>query len=203
MPARSKEDVVEEYRVQSIMEAALRVMSRKGVGEATMQEIADAAGIAKGTIYLYFKTRDDLVHRTAQFALSGLGSALAGALREPGTFRERLRRLVQLKFEFFHDNRDFFRLYLAACQAEGGPRAGRHARYEQHLKQLSSFLHEAMRKGEIRAGDPDRLALFISEGINAVTRRRLADSSPPPPEHDVEWILATLLDGLSRERSAC
>lgn len=201
MAVRSKEDVVEEFRVQSIMEAALRVMSRKGVEAATMQEIAHAAGIAKGTIYLYFKTREDLVHRTAEFALSGLAAALGVALREPGTFRERLRRLVQLKIGFFHENRDFFRVYLAACQAEGA-RPGRHTRYELHLRQLSSFLHEAMRKGEILSSDPDRLALFLSEGINAVTRRRLADSSPPPPEQDVEWITATLLDGLSRERRA-
>jgi TetR/AcrR family fatty acid metabolism transcriptional regulator len=184
------------------MEAALRVTSRKGVSGATMQEIADAAGIAKGTLYLYFKTREDLVHRSAEHALSGLVGALGGALAEPGAFRERLRRLVQLMIGFFHENRDFLRLYLSTSQGDGGARPGRHSLYERHLRQLSAFLEEAMRKREIRPSDPERLALFVTEGINAVIRRRLADPSPPPPEQDVEWIAATLLDGVSRERSA-
>ena len=41
--AKSKEDVVQEFRVQSIQEAAIRVISRKGMASATMQEIAEEA----------------------------------------------------------------------------------------------------------------------------------------------------------------
>ena len=54
---KSKEDVVQEFRVQSIQEAAIRVISRKGMAAATMQEIAAEAGVAKGTIYLLPRSR--------------------------------------------------------------------------------------------------------------------------------------------------
>ena len=60
MPTVSKEELVEGFRVQTIQEAALRVVSRRGLAAATMQEIAAEAGVAKGTIYLYFKSKEDV-----------------------------------------------------------------------------------------------------------------------------------------------
>ena len=56
--SKSKEEVVHDFRVQSIQDAAMRVIARKGMAAATMQEIAEEAGVAKGTIYLYFRDRD-------------------------------------------------------------------------------------------------------------------------------------------------
>jgi len=50
----------------------MRVIARKGMAAATVQEIADEAGVAKGTIYLYFRDRDELVERTFEGAISEL-----------------------------------------------------------------------------------------------------------------------------------
>ena len=45
----------------------------------------------------------------------------------------------------------------------------------------------------------DRLALFISEAVNGIVHRRLAEPSPPPVSADVEWIVPVLLRGVSAE----
>ncbi|MFN2240363.1 MAG: TetR/AcrR family transcriptional regulator, partial [Thermoanaerobaculia bacterium] len=50
----AKEKIVEEFRSESIQDAAIRVIARKGIAGASMNEIAEEAGISKGTIYLYF-----------------------------------------------------------------------------------------------------------------------------------------------------
>ena len=47
--SKSKDEVVSEFRIQSIQEAAMRVIARKGMSAATMADIASEAGIAKGT----------------------------------------------------------------------------------------------------------------------------------------------------------
>ncbi len=52
--------VNKEDRQREILEAALSVFSKKGFHDAAVQEIANEAGIAKGTIYEYFKSKDDL-----------------------------------------------------------------------------------------------------------------------------------------------
>src|SRR3569832_2303223 len=78
--AKSKEDVVSEFRIRTIQDAALRVIARKGMASATIAEIADEANIAKGTIYLYFRDRDELVEKTFETAISQLHERIEQAM---------------------------------------------------------------------------------------------------------------------------
>ncbi|MGZ6971061.1 MAG: helix-turn-helix domain-containing protein, partial [Thermoanaerobaculia bacterium] len=55
----TKKQVVEEFRCRAICEAAMRVVGRKGLAGATVEDIAREAGVAKGTVYLYFRSRDE------------------------------------------------------------------------------------------------------------------------------------------------
>src|SRR5436190_23566738 len=108
---KSKEEVVQEFRIHTIQEATMRVIARKGMAAATMQEIAEEAGIAKGTIYLYFRDREELVEKTFETAIGQLHNRLDAAMEVAGSFEERLRALITAQFSFFSENREFFRLY--------------------------------------------------------------------------------------------
>src|SRR6266550_2566000 len=123
--ARSKEDVVQEFRIQSIQDAAMRVISRKGMAAATMQEIADEAKIAKGRIYLYFRDRVELVEKTLDRAITELNTRIDAALKENATFEEKLRAQIAAKLAFFSENAEFFRLYLSLRLPEGTPQQQR------------------------------------------------------------------------------
>ena len=68
----------------------MRVIARKGMAAATMQEIADEAGVAKGTIYLYFRDRDELVEKTFETAMQQAHRADRRGAR-PGHRRSRTR----------------------------------------------------------------------------------------------------------------
>ena len=202
MTGRSKEEVVQEFRIQSIQEAAMRVIARKGMAAATMQEIAAEAGIAKGTIYLYFRDRDELVERTFDTAMTQLHGRLEAALQSQGSFAARLRAMLAAKIDFFRENREFFRLYMSLRLPEGTPQQQRrHKRicqpqYRARLALLASFLEAAMDRGEIRRMDPQRLALFLIEGSNAVVIDRVTDEAPPEESSDVEFIAELLLKGI-------
>src|SRR6266576_4508432 len=113
MAARSKEDVVQEFRIHSIKEAAMRVIARKGMSAATMQDIAKEAGIAKGTIYLYFRDRDELVERTFETAIGQLHERVDAALALDLPIEEKLRAVFGAQMAFFRENAEFFRLYLS------------------------------------------------------------------------------------------
>ena len=85
---RTKEDVVEEFRKQTICDAAMKVVARKGIKNVTVQDIADEAGVAKGTIYIYFQSRDEILARTMDGATEQLLEKLATACKSCRGFRE-------------------------------------------------------------------------------------------------------------------
>jgi AcrR family transcriptional regulator len=202
MAPKSKEEVVQEFRIQSIQEATMRVISRKGMAAATMQEIAEEAGVAKGTLYLYFRDRDELVEKTFDSAMTQLHATIDAALSSEAPFEEKLRRVLAAKIEFFRDNREFFRLYMSLRFPEGNAAQQRRQKrtcqpqYRSRIEQMAGVLREAMAKGEVREMDPLRLALLIVEGTNAIVIERVMEEPARDAAEDVELIASALLDGI-------
>ena len=204
--SKSKEEVVQEFRIQSLQEATMRVIARKGIAGATMQDIAEEAGVAKGTIYLYFRDRDELVEKTFENAVTQLHSRIDEALYARAPFEDRLRESLRRLFEFFRENREFFRLYMSQRFPEGSAQQQRSQRkhcerYRERIVKFAGVLDEAMERGEIRRTDPLHLAIFLIEGTNAVVVERVMAETPPSIEADVDLIISAFLDGVRTKRS--
>lgn len=184
----------------------MRVISRKGMAAATMQEIADEAGVAKGTIYLYFRDRDELVEKTFENAMAQLMVRVDAAMENGVSFEAKIREVFAAQLAFFRENREFFRLYLSMRMPEGTPARQRRQKrtcqpqYRTRVQKLARVAEEAMERGEIRRVDPYRLALFIIEGATAIILERLTEDASPTEEADVELIGSLILDGV-RKRS--
>ena len=203
---KSKEEVVQEFRIASIQEATMRVIARKGMAAATMQEIADEAGVAKGTIYLYFRDRDELVEKTFESAMQTLNARIDEALERNEPFERKIRAIMTAKFSFFNANREFFRLYLSLRMPEGPAarqRRQKHTcapKYRDRVEKFANVLQDAMMRAEIRTTDPYKLALFIIEGSTAIILERLTGDVDGDEQSDVDLIADLILDGI-RKRS--
>jgi AcrR family transcriptional regulator len=203
--ARSK--ALSDIRVHEVQAAALRVITRRGLTGATMQEIADEAGVAKGTLYLYFRDREDLLERAAEFAFSKLEAKLISTLPQISDFAGKLQALLRSEIDFFDEHREFFRIYITlkhppeAVHQSARRKRMCHPRYSRHLARLEAMIEEAMSRGEVRECDPSRLALFVSESAVALMLRRLTEEKPPGAEADVAWMADILLHGLAAKGS--
>ena len=205
--ARTKEELVEQFRIDSIQEAALRVIARKGLSAASMQEIAEEAGIAKGTLYLYFQNQEDLLRKTVEQAFGRLADELNAALEGGGAYLERLERQFRAKTQFLENNVALLRLYAAAMSPEG---AGQHPascgrsqspHFQRYFQRLQAFLAEAMEAGEVRRMRADRLALLLEEGFMAILLARLHEPAPPPVDEEISWLMEMLREGITVQRS--
>ena len=185
----------------------MRVIARKGMAAATMQEIAEEAGVAKGTIYLYFRDRDELVEKTFETAITQLHERVDAEMSGSAPFGTRLRAMMAAAIGFFREHREFFRLYASLRVAEGTPQQQRrHQRtckpqYQARVERFATALQEAMDKGEIRQMNARRLALFLIEGINAIVIDRVMEEAPPSETDDVELMASVILDGIATTRS--
>lgn len=106
-----KDDRREEKR-KRIIQAALKIFSRKGYTPAAVDEVAAEAGIGKGTLYLYFKDKEELFFSTIMSVVENLASMIQSEIPDGLSSVEALFRLGRLQFEFFSRNRDFFNIYL-------------------------------------------------------------------------------------------
>jgi len=194
---RTKEIVVEEFRKQSICDAAMRVVARKGLSSVTVQDIADEAGVAKGTIYIYFQSRNEILQRTMDNATENLIQKLATACRECRGFREILEQRVRTQIEHFEDNRDFFRLYLAMAEPFGERRLKKHPTYQTYLAQVERLVREAIAHGEIRDTNIERLAIAIASVVRDIVLHRMIEREPPPVDDDVQFAVDFIMRGIA------
>jgi AcrR family transcriptional regulator len=193
---RTKEKIVKEFRCQTICQAAMRVVARKGFARATVQEIADEAGVAKGTVYLYFKSREAILDNTMDGAVEELLVRLRAAAGQGGDFRSVLERIVSVQLTYFDEHQDFFRLYAAMAEPYGERRLRKHASYRTHIAQLVSMIASAAARREIRAADHERLAIAIASVTRDIVLQRMTEKTPPPLDEDVRFVRDFICRGM-------
>lgn len=193
---RTKANIVKEFRCQTICQAAMRVVARKGFARATVQEIADEAGVAKGTVYLYYKSREEILDNTMEGAVEELLARLRATAQEGGDFSSVLERIVRVQLTYFDENQDFFRLYAAMAEPYGGRRLRKHASYRTHIAQLVSVIRQAAARGEIRKADHERLAIAFAAVTRDIVLQRMTEKTPPPLDEDVRFVRDFICRGM-------
>jgi AcrR family transcriptional regulator len=196
MSRKTKEEVVEEYRCASIQDAAMAVIARKGIDETTIQDIADEAGIAKGTVYLYFRDRDELLARTADRAFEKLVADLEPTFSAPGTFADRLLAVVLRQLQFFDDNRTLFRATLALSHREAGLHKPKIGAYAQYAARLEKMFADARETAEMRGLDPLAVSAVYRDCVRGVVVRRIEQKPRTTREEDARFIVSILLRGI-------
>jgi AcrR family transcriptional regulator len=189
---RTRKDVVTEFREAEILQAARHVFAQKGFADASMEEIAHAADLAKGTLYLYYPSKRELYRAALRAGLVELCEALEQAIGRAGTLAAQLEAYVTTKVAFFDENRDFFRIYLAEF---GHAACGAMDPYFRDLSLRQSGLLEAAIRESLKGGaGQGALAQEAAHAVSDLTRgvilRRLMGWSPEPkPEKEVAFVV--------------
>src|SRR5262249_37036949 len=92
--AAPKANVAQGKR-ERILEAAVRVFAAEGFYNAKVAQIAEQAGVADGTIYLYFKSKDDLLISLFEDRMEGINANLRNALAAASSAGDKLRAVVR------------------------------------------------------------------------------------------------------------
>jgi len=103
--ATAKTPNVASDKYPRILDAAIEVIASHGFFHSRVSEIADRAGVADGTIYLYFKNKDELLMAAIDSAFHRFIARAQAALQEISDPREKLRRMAFLHLEALGSNR--------------------------------------------------------------------------------------------------
>jgi AcrR family transcriptional regulator len=171
--ARSRE------REEQILAAALETFGERGLAGARLEEIARRAGIAKGTVYLYFDSKDDLFRAVARRTFVDAVQRIVGTERS-GPVEVRLRDLLHDAREYIRDP-SFLAIYrLVLGELHQFPELGRF--YTREISgrlstALIPLLEEGMAGGVFRPLDPRTtapmiLALLLQQALWSERRHR-------------------------------
>lgn len=97
-----------ERRRNEIIDAAEKIFFSRGYKEATVDEIAEEAELSKGTVYIYFNSKDDLYHAIIMRGVGILSSMFRKALLIEGSGIEKVRAIGEAYLSFFREYPDYF-----------------------------------------------------------------------------------------------
>ena len=112
MGTKERKEREKEARKEEIISAAEKVFFQKGLVAATMDEIAELAELSKGTIYLYYKSKEDLYLAVSIRGLEVMHDLFQKALSNGQTTVQQIANLGEAYYEFFKSNRNYFRMFI-------------------------------------------------------------------------------------------
>ena len=205
MPLRglTKRDVLADFRRAELIDAASAVFARKGFAGASVDEIAKMAGVAKGTVYLYYPSKHDIYWAALESGIVALDKAIREAVgAAPRSLKAQLLAVAQTKLAYFDERRDFFRIFFSelgsqACEVSQHPRL--RPLYLEHVHYVEQLVEEATARREIRRCEAARVAFAVADLVRGVVRRRLLDKVTTSIADDAAFIVDLLWNGIGRD----
>jgi TetR/AcrR family transcriptional regulator len=166
----SRKDREYKRHREEILEVALKLFSKKGLYAVTMVDIAKESEFAVGTIYKFFKNKEDIYKALVIAKVSEFHTLLNNTLTTKGTEIEKISLWVHEKFKIFNENKQFMKLYLAeAMGVDSNVKVGLKTEikkmYEDMLKRLEQVFKQSIQKEVIKREDPHILAITL-DGIS-------------------------------------
>jgi AcrR family transcriptional regulator len=192
-PKPTKKEIVTEFRTREILAAARRLMQDRGVEAATMEEIAAAAGVAKGTVYLYFQSKDDLVKALLSQMGENLVRDLEVLLEIRESPREKLNRLVTFLLGFLEEERVLFAIYARDAISTG---RYRWELEEKYLTLLTRFFTQGVKTHQFISTDPRLLTFMLRGLVRAAGFYQMTDSRKDVMKEVVPVVQTLLSSGL-------
>lgn len=196
----SKDDVVAAFRRGTLIDAARRVFGEKGFEQATMEAIAEAAGVAKGTIYLYYPSKQAIYDATFAAGTEELTRLTEGRVQAAASPKAAIAAFVHARVQYFQEHPDYFGMYVSEVGRMVGDRTPRQGvcrgALDGHTQALQVVLERAVSRGEIRAVDPAAIALAVFDITRGLVARHLLTCTTSDASRDIDFLTDLIWAGL-------
>ncbi len=187
---------------KEILAAALALFSEKGYHNVPMQEIAEAAEFAIGTLYKFFQNKEDLYKALVMEQGDRFEAAFAAAIQAPGDEIEKLRNFVRARRDMCRDNLPFVRLFIAESKGasfnlKAGLDADLREKIDAVMEKLTRVFESGMKNGRfLKIADPYSLAVALDSVIDAFVLLWVESPERHPFPEDPDAILDIFFKGL-------
>jgi AcrR family transcriptional regulator len=199
---KTKQQVVSEFRRTEILNAARSVFARKGFARGIMDAIAKEAGLAKGTVYLYFRSKEEIYRAVLDRDMESLKKGTLERIDAAKNLEDKIRAFTLARLENAEARKEFFRI----MDTESGSLSLTRSQYRRWLREpvlrLASAIEDASRRGDIRRVPSEKVAWIIADMTRGTIQRRLQGQSDSLPSEDSEFLLSFIWAALAIKSDA-
>lgn len=196
-----KPDVSAE-RIPLILNAAIKVFSKKGFEAARMEDIAKAAKLSVGGVYWYYKGKDEIILAIMERLIDRDVSDLRGLLAADGTVRARLEHYIELSIAEAEQVMPItYELYALALR---NTRVRNHIRSFLHTYRevLEQFIQQGMERGEFKQVNARDAALTFAALYEGVLELTMLDPQNVDARQALLAAMGLLMSGLENKEQA-
>ncbi|HSL19814.1 MAG TPA: TetR/AcrR family transcriptional regulator [Methylomirabilota bacterium] len=189
-----------------ILKAATRIFCERGFAAVRVADIAEAAGIGKGTVYEYFSSKDELLFAVFEWINEDISRRIQDLLDRGGTTLERLQRLLDLGAEVTREQVEMQAVILDFWAASRGTKIEERYNlacrdsFRTYRRLLADVIRDGQATGELRPDvDPDEVATMLVAAMDGLGVQAFFDRDIDP-RRVVEHFGGVLLAGLEAVR---
>lgn len=185
---KTKQQVVSDFRRAEIVDAARTVFARDGYEHGMIETIAQEAGIAKGTVYLYFRSKQEIFKAVLDHDMKKLKRETLERIDGASTLREKIRAFVLARMENVETRKDFFLI----MDSEQRNLSMTRSQYRNFLREpvlhLAASIDAAAKTGEIGALSAEKVAWMVADMTRGIIQRRLLGVSEASIAEEAEFL---------------
>jgi len=192
-----------QRRKDDFLNAAETLYAGRGYFQTSMEDVAQEAGYATGTLYRYFSSKEDLYHSLLIRKGHVYFNMIKKIMKQTRTPVEKLHAVVHNKVRFFFENAEFMRIYItevnAPCDTMNPPE-GMQKIHEQYMQTLADIFQDGMQTGVFRKMDVNMLLLAFTGMSNHLLCQTISTNEQVSAQDAEQFILNFLKSGLSTKK---
>ncbi|GAA0726999.1 TetR/AcrR family transcriptional regulator [Clostridium malenominatum] len=181
---------------RSIFESAIKVFSIYGYDGATMDEVAAQAGVAKGTLYYHFKSKEEIFKYIIEEGMNLIKGRIEGAVKEESNSILKLKTLCKVQISLVYEKRDFFKVVMSQLWGQELRQLQLRDSIHEYIKDIEEYLEEAMKDGFIKSGEKSFMAYTIFGMLCSTAVYELINSDKNNVDEVVDNLMNYILTGI-------
>jgi TetR/AcrR family transcriptional regulator len=193
----TRKELLTAMMQEAISDAAVAVLAEHGVEGMTMQRVAAAADLAKGSLYGYFHDKQDLLRLVHAKLVDPILKTTDEVLQADLPATRKLEAVVRVVFDQLARHHGVFNLLLRDDTARVVLEPRRRTNREITVGQLAAIFGQGIEQGLFRRHDPTQLAEMFMGALGGLWERSLAAGEAQQADAMIEPLLSVFLDGIA------
>jgi len=198
---QERKRALEAFTRQGILDAAIGVLMRDGIQGLTMDRMATEAGVAKGTLYVYFTNKEEILDAALEASFDPLSRESFALLEGDYVPDRKLEEFSLCQLRFFDKHRDLIRvLFFDRERIHSEKNHYADDRYQTFVQRVANVLDEGIRQSLFSPLDSMKVAAMFIEANMGMVMQRIHDGVSGEVEKDARQVTEIFMEGLKKRK---